>query len=91
MLGFTDPAYTRAVWAVSPCYFLAVPIFEDAGFSVANGRLRDVPEEKGQDGEVGEGVDLEALERGLREVDESKEWPNKPVSYSLGMMMGGVG
>ncbi|CCC13558.1 unnamed protein product [Sordaria macrospora k-hell] len=82
LLGFTDPAYTRAVWA--SVLFLAVPIFEDAGFSVANGRLRDVPEEKGQDGEVGEGVDLEALEKGLREVDESKEWPNKPVYKTPG-------
>ncbi|KAK1775719.1 pyridoxal phosphate-dependent transferase [Copromyces sp. CBS 386.78] len=40
LLGYTDPAYTRAVWVVSPCYYLAVPIFEDAGFSVRNGRLR---------------------------------------------------
>lgn len=57
--SFTDPGYTRAVWAVAPCYFMACPIFEDAGFW---GRLRAVPEDEG-------GVDVEALARGLREVD----------------------
>ncbi|KAK3324757.1 pyridoxal phosphate-dependent transferase [Cercophora scortea] len=59
--SFTDPVYTRAVWAVTPCYFLAFPIFEDAGFA---GRLRAVPEDD-------EGIDLEFLERGLRSVDEA--------------------
>lgn len=72
--GFTDPAYTRAVWAVSPCYFLAVPIFEDAGFAVGNGKLKGVREDE-------EGVDLEELERGILEVEGSKEWPGKPVSF----------
>ncbi|GAB1316745.1 Valine--pyruvate aminotransferase [Madurella fahalii] len=61
--SFTDPAYTRAVWAVAPCYYLACPIFEDAGFA---GRLRAVPEDEG-------GIDLGALERGLREVEEANK------------------
>ena len=59
---YTDPAYTRAVWIVAPAYFLAFRIFEDAGFG---GRLRAVAEDE-------EGLDLEALERGLMESD--KEW-----------------
>ena len=63
--SFADPGYTRAVWAVAPCYFLACPVFEDAGFA---GRLRAVPEV-----ESGDGVDLEVLERGIREVDEEAE------------------
>ncbi|KAK7751385.1 Valine--pyruvate aminotransferase [Diatrype stigma] len=76
--SFTDPARTRAVWMVAPCYFLACPIFADAGFvstgggsdsssgvSGSNKRLRAVPEDD-------EGIDLEFLERGLRAVDA--EW-----------------
>jgi DNA-binding transcriptional MocR family regulator len=51
---YTDPLYTR-VWMVAPCYFLACRIFEDAGLSP-----KAVPEGK-------EGVDLEALERGLKD------------------------
>jgi DNA-binding transcriptional MocR family regulator len=58
--SFTDPEYTRAVWVVAPCYFMACPIFEDSGF---RGRLRAVPEDEG-------GIDLGALERGLREEGE---------------------
>ncbi|EDO65426.2 PLP-dependent transferase [Neurospora crassa] len=75
--GFTDPAYTRAVWAVSPCYFLAVPIFEDAGFAVGNGKLKGVREDE-------EGVDLEELERGILDVEGEKEWPGKPVYKTPG-------
>ncbi|GAW14482.1 hypothetical protein ANO14919_038850 [Xylariales sp. No.14919] len=57
--SFTDPARTLAVWVAAPCYFLACPIFADAGFA---GRLRAVPED-------GEGVDAEALERGMRALE----------------------
>jgi DNA-binding transcriptional MocR family regulator len=56
---FTDPVYTT-VFMVAPCYFLACRIFEDAGL-----RTRAVAE-----GE--EGVDLEALEKGLREAEMEK-------------------
>lgn len=52
MTGFSDPAYTRAVWVVAPMYFLAGPIFEDAGFCGRDGRLRGF-------GEDGEGPDVE--------------------------------
>ncbi|KAL4779762.1 pyridoxal phosphate-dependent transferase [Aspergillus varians] len=58
---FTDPVVTRNIFIVEPGYFLAFRIFEDAGF---HGRLRGVPE-----GE--EGIDLEFLERVLREDEES--------------------
>ncbi|KAK4240390.1 pyridoxal phosphate-dependent transferase [Achaetomium macrosporum] len=57
--SFTDPGYTRAVWANAPCYHLACPIFDDAGFA---GRLRAVPEDEG-------GIDVAWLERRLREED----------------------
>lgn len=49
---FTDPAVTKAIWMVAPCYFLASRIFEDAGFA---GRLRAVAEDS-------EGIDIEYLE-----------------------------
>ncbi|TDZ54890.1 Uncharacterized protein CTRI78_v005906 [Colletotrichum trifolii] len=58
--SFTDPLYTRNVWMVAPCYFLACPIFADAGF---DGRLKAVPEDE-------EGVDIEFLRRGLESVGE---------------------
>jgi DNA-binding transcriptional MocR family regulator len=43
--SFTDPGYTRAVWMVAPCYFLAGPIFEDGGFYGSMGRLRGFGED----------------------------------------------
>ncbi|RYO96836.1 hypothetical protein DL765_011409 [Monosporascus sp. GIB2] len=61
--SFTDPALTRRVWMLAPCYFLACPIFADAGFA---GRMRAVPEDA-------EGVDLGFLERELRAVDAEAE------------------
>lgn len=60
--SFTEPVYTQAVWAVAPCYYLACPIFEDAGFA---GRLRAVPEDA-------EGIDLAYLARGLRACEEGR-------------------
>ncbi|KIW55239.1 hypothetical protein PV05_07534 [Exophiala xenobiotica] len=56
---FTDPVYTRNIWMVAPTYFLACRIFNDSGF---DGRLRAIPEDE-------EGIDLEYLERGLRESE----------------------
>ena len=56
---FTDPNYTRNVWMVSPTYFRACPIFEDAGFY---DRLRSVPEDD-------EGIDIEFLRKELRKSD----------------------
>ncbi|TDZ32555.1 Uncharacterized protein C8035_v011584 [Colletotrichum spinosum] len=60
---FTDPAHTRAVWMVEPTYFLACPIFRDAGLA---GRIRGAPE-------GGDGVDLDLLARALQDADDS--WP----------------
>lgn len=61
---FADVAVTKGVWMVEPTYFLACPVFRDAGYG---DRIRGVPE--GPDG-----IDLayfeEALERAATE-DES--------------------
>ena len=59
---FTDPVYTKCVWMIEPTYFLACPIFEDAGFV---GKLRGVPEDE-------EGIDIEWLRRQLSEVEHSQ-------------------
>lgn len=67
--SYTDPVYTKAVWAIAPCYYLACPIFEDSGFK---GRLRAVPEDD-------EGIDLDWLERGLKEFEQPET--DKPVGY----------
>ena len=48
---------------VEPTYFLACPIFQDAGFT---GRMRGVPEDK-------EGIDLEFLRARLEDA-ESTDW-----------------
>ncbi|KAI1158372.1 pyridoxal phosphate-dependent transferase [Nemania serpens] len=58
--SFTDPARTLAVWVVAPCYFLACPIFADAGFA---GRMRAAPEDD-------EGVDVGILENEMAELEE---------------------
>ncbi|RDW69713.1 hypothetical protein BP6252_08733 [Coleophoma cylindrospora] len=55
---FSDPIYTKNVWIVAPCYFLACRIFADSGFA---GKLRAVPEDEG-------GIDLQFLEKCLDEV-----------------------
>ncbi|KAI1747984.1 pyridoxal phosphate-dependent transferase [Xylaria castorea] len=61
--SFTDPARTLAVWVVAPCYFLACPIFADAGFA---GRLHAVPEDE-------EGVDMAVLEREICALEEDED------------------
>ncbi|TGJ86753.1 hypothetical protein E0Z10_g2017 [Xylaria hypoxylon] len=58
--SFTDPARTLAVWVVAPCYFLACPIFADAGFA---GRMHAVPEDE-------EGVEIGILEREIRALEQ---------------------
>jgi hypothetical protein len=57
----TDPAYTRAVWAVEPTYFLACRIFDDAGL-----RVRGVPDGEG-------GVDVKALRERLEESERKRK------------------
>lgn len=59
--SFSDPSRTRAVWMAAPCYFLAAPNFQDAGFA---GRMKAVPEDE-------DGIDLEALERGMMAEEEN--------------------
>lgn len=68
--SFTEPVYTKAVWAIAPCYYLACSIFEDSGFE---GRLQAVPEDN-------EGIDLEWLERGLKKFSETTD-PNETPVY----------
>lgn len=71
--SFTDPAYTRAVWIVAPCYYLGCAIFEDAGFK---GRLKATPEDE-------EGIDLNVLEAKIRELDaKEKNQPSPEVSIT---------
>lgn len=68
---FTDAAYTRNIWLVTPTYYLACRIFHDAGFM---NRLRGVPEDD-------EGIDLEFLERGLQRAEHkaTTDGNTKPV------------
>ena len=70
---YTDPVFTRNIWMVSPTYFLACRIFEDAGFM---GRLRGVPEDD-------DGISIEYLRRGLQqsEHDAESNGNSKPVSF----------
>lgn len=56
---FTDPLYTQA-WMVAPCYFLACRIFDDSGL-----KTRAV-------GEGDEGVDLKALEEGMKAYEREE-------------------
>ncbi|KAG6039869.1 hypothetical protein E4U41_001946 [Claviceps citrina] len=66
---FTEPGYTRAIWMVEPCYFLACPIFTDAGFE---GRLRGVPEDE-------QGLDIDFLRSALRDVEQNRQHPSTPA------------
>ncbi|KAK2060169.1 aminotransferase [Colletotrichum caudatum] len=61
--SFTDPLYTKNVWMVAPCYFLACPIFADAGF---DGRLKSVPEDD-------DGIDIEYLRNGLEAAGKGSD------------------
>jgi DNA-binding transcriptional MocR family regulator len=56
---FTDPLYTRNIWLVAPCYYLACRIFADSGFDT---RMKAVPEDE-------DGIDLDYLEQGLRQSE----------------------
>ncbi|KAK3996188.1 pyridoxal phosphate-dependent transferase [Cladorrhinum sp. PSN332] len=63
LASFADVGVTRAVWMAAPCYYLACPIFEDAGFG---NKMRAVPEDE-------EGVDVKALEALLEEFDKGDD------------------
>ncbi|KAK7404077.1 Valine--pyruvate aminotransferase [Neonectria punicea] len=69
---FTEPGYTKRIWMIEPSYFLACPIFTDAGFE---GRLCGVPEDE-------EGLDVEFLRTNLQRVDaeEQQETPKFKTS-----------
>jgi len=80
LLKFTNPAYTRCVWMIEPTYFLACPMFADAGFR--EGKLKGVPEDE-------EGIDLDFLRKGLAEVEARYEGVNgaarKPIAATSGV------
>lgn len=63
LIKFSDPTYTLRIWMGEPTYFLACPIFEDAGFV---GRLKGVPEDE-------EGIDVDFLKRNLQEVEQQEK------------------
>lgn len=67
LVKFTEPGYTRRIWMVEPSYFLACPVFTDAGFE---GRLRGVPEDE-------EGLDINYLRSALESV-EKETHPEAP-------------
>ncbi|CAI6092366.1 unnamed protein product [Clonostachys chloroleuca] len=56
---FTEPSVTRMIWMVEPTYFLACPVFQQAGF---HDRLRGVPEDE-------QGIDIEFLREQIAGVD----------------------
>lgn len=62
LAGFTDPNITKRIWMVTPTYYLASRIFEDAGFA---GRLRAVPEDAA-------GIDVEYLTRELDKLEDEE-------------------
>ncbi|KAL0261853.1 Valine--pyruvate aminotransferase [Diplodia seriata] len=68
VLRLAAPAYTRAVWMVEPTYFLACPIFADAGFGGDDddegspSRMRGVPEDD-------EGIDVGFLRAAIERVE----------------------
>ena len=67
LASFTDPIYTRAVWVVAPCYFLACAMFHDGGFE---GRLKAIAEDD-------EGIDLSALDQRLEEFEREEKRSGK--------------
>jgi DNA-binding transcriptional MocR family regulator len=71
--SFTDPNYTKAVWVIAPCYYLACGIFDDSGLA---GKLRASPEDD-------EGIDLAALEDSIKKLEqEEQQKPQLEVSAS---------
>lgn len=65
-LQFTDPVYTRRIFMVTPAYFLAARIFQDAGFT---SKMYAIDEEGG------DGLDVAQLERVLeKDAQEGSIW-----------------
>lgn len=60
---FSDPGVTKRVWMVEPTYFLACPIFEDAGLA---GKMRGVPENEN-------GLDIGFLKKALEDFETEEK------------------
>jgi DNA-binding transcriptional MocR family regulator len=71
---FSDALYTRNIWMIAPTYYLACPIFDDAGFA---SKLRAVPEDE-------EGLDIAYLHEQIRRSEEraAAEGNLEPVCLS---------
>ncbi|KAK1827646.1 pyridoxal phosphate-dependent transferase [Podospora conica] len=63
--SFTDVGATRGVWVVEPGYFLVGGMVRDAGLGGVMRGVRESPD--------GEGIDVRALEEGMRAVDAAWE------------------
>jgi len=76
---YSDPGITT-VWMVAPCYYLACNIFADAGLE-----MRAVGQGKDE-----EGIDLEALEEGMKKVEKEgrKTKVRKTVSLNFAVRKG---
>lgn len=65
-LQFTDPSYTRRIFMVTPAYFLAARIFEDAGFA---SKMFAIDEENR------DGLNIEQLRQVLeQDSDDESQW-----------------
>jgi DNA-binding transcriptional MocR family regulator len=73
LASFTDPAYTKGVWLAAPCYYLACPVFDDAGLSA---RLNAVKENA-------DGIDMNGLEeRMIRSEGQSDDLVGSAIAAS---------
>lgn len=70
---FTDPNVTQAVWMISPTYYLACRIFDDAGFK---GKLHSIPEDE-------EGVDVAWLDNELQTHESTNQDVAEGSSVSI--------
>lgn len=62
-LQVTDPLYTRRIFMITPAYFLAAKIFQDAGYG---DKMHGIDEES-------DGFSIECLER-ILESDKQQDW-----------------
>ncbi|KAI1501836.1 pyridoxal phosphate-dependent transferase [Biscogniauxia marginata] len=66
---FTDPGVTKYIWMVEPTYFLACPVFRDAGFAE---RIRAIPDDD-------RGINFEYFQQSLEEAEKTHTNPIPPL------------